>query len=245
MRVMIHQPHFMPWLGYLKRWGMADALIVQDSVDFQRNDYVHRNRILDNSGNIHWISLPVSKCSGSKWIRDRKVSVRSGFFKDHLSKIRRYGVFGDSAEVSEAMEFWGSMKENDNLLSWCLSSMEYLARKLGVRVPLVMQSTLDYSGSTHTERMLSLCRSIEADEMICGTDTIGHLDADACEEAGVSVVWHTGLPTVPLSSLHFLLSGDSRYATNYIKEESGIQRHSDVRAIVPRVYSSDFSMEAF
>jgi len=34
MRVAIHQPHYLPWLGYLHRMAQADLFIVLDHVQF-------------------------------------------------------------------------------------------------------------------------------------------------------------------------------------------------------------------
>ena len=60
MIVAAHQPHFWPWLGYLDKWQCADVLVVLDDVDFPRQDFVHRNRILV-AGHEHWLTLPVEK----------------------------------------------------------------------------------------------------------------------------------------------------------------------------------------
>ena len=36
MRVTIHQPQFLPWLGYLDKIDQADLFIVLDSVQFKK-----------------------------------------------------------------------------------------------------------------------------------------------------------------------------------------------------------------
>jgi len=39
MIVTVHQPHFMPWLGYLHRMAQADLFIVLDPVQFERRNH--------------------------------------------------------------------------------------------------------------------------------------------------------------------------------------------------------------
>ena len=39
MIVTLHQPHFLPWLGYLDRMREADLFIVLDHVQFERRNY--------------------------------------------------------------------------------------------------------------------------------------------------------------------------------------------------------------
>ena len=45
MRVTIHQPQFLPWLGYLDKIDRADLFIVLDTVQFKKNEWQNRNRI--------------------------------------------------------------------------------------------------------------------------------------------------------------------------------------------------------
>ncbi|MBI3637246.1 MAG: WbqC family protein, partial [Candidatus Rokubacteria bacterium] len=45
MKVAIHQPHYLPWLGYLAKWAAADVFIVLDTVQYEKNGWQNRNRI--------------------------------------------------------------------------------------------------------------------------------------------------------------------------------------------------------
>src|SRR5205085_4263182 len=45
MLVAIHQPHYVPWLGYLDRMARADVFIVLDHVQFERRNYQNRTMI--------------------------------------------------------------------------------------------------------------------------------------------------------------------------------------------------------
>ena len=58
MRVTIHQPQFMPWLGYLDKIDQADLFVVLDSVQFKKNEWQNRNRIRTAQG-WQWITVPV------------------------------------------------------------------------------------------------------------------------------------------------------------------------------------------
>ena len=49
MIVAIHQPHYLPWLGYLHRMAQADLFVVLDHVQFERRNRQNRSQIrLDN-----------------------------------------------------------------------------------------------------------------------------------------------------------------------------------------------------
>ena len=44
MIVAIHQPHYLPWLGYLHRMAQVDLFILLDHVQFERRNYQNRTR---------------------------------------------------------------------------------------------------------------------------------------------------------------------------------------------------------
>ena len=60
MIITIHQPDFIPWLGFFHRWAVSDLYIVLDDVQFLRRGWHHRDRIKTASGEC-WLTIPVRK----------------------------------------------------------------------------------------------------------------------------------------------------------------------------------------
>ena len=54
----IHQPHYLPWLGYLAKWAAADVFVFLDTVQYVRNGWQNRNRIKTAAG-PRWLTVPV------------------------------------------------------------------------------------------------------------------------------------------------------------------------------------------
>ena len=44
MRVTIHQPEFLPWLGFFDKASQANVLVLLDDVQFRRGYFHNRNR---------------------------------------------------------------------------------------------------------------------------------------------------------------------------------------------------------
>ena len=57
MIVAIHQPHFLPWLGYLHRMSRADLFVLLDHVQFERRNYQNRTRIRIED-EARWLTVP-------------------------------------------------------------------------------------------------------------------------------------------------------------------------------------------
>ena len=58
MRVAIHQPHYLPWLGYFAKWAAADRFIFLDTVQYEKNGWQNRNRVKTPDG-PRWLTVPV------------------------------------------------------------------------------------------------------------------------------------------------------------------------------------------
>ena len=44
--IAIHQPNFMPWVGYFYKIAKADKFVLLDNAQFSKNSYINRSQIL-------------------------------------------------------------------------------------------------------------------------------------------------------------------------------------------------------
>lgn len=63
MRLGAMQPYFFPYLGYFDLINCADRWIVADTVQYMKQGWVNRNRILNPSGGWQYIIAPTRKHS--------------------------------------------------------------------------------------------------------------------------------------------------------------------------------------
>ncbi len=60
MIISIHQPNYIPWLGYFHKIKCSDHIVFLDDVQYSKNNYINRSKILSSSKKPKWISIPVS-----------------------------------------------------------------------------------------------------------------------------------------------------------------------------------------
>ena len=73
MKVAIHQPNFLPWIGYFNKIRQVDKFIFLDDVQFERGKtYTSRTKILVQ-GKEFWMTVPVNNKSALMNIRDIQV----------------------------------------------------------------------------------------------------------------------------------------------------------------------------
>ncbi|MEM8136288.1 WbqC family protein, partial [Morganella morganii] len=63
--ITIHQPESYPWCGFFNKMMNCDKYVILNSVDFRKNYYQNRNRILTKNNSI-FLTIPVNKSSNKK-----------------------------------------------------------------------------------------------------------------------------------------------------------------------------------
>jgi len=192
MIVAIHQPHFMPWLGYLHRMASVDAFVVLDHVQFERRNYQNRSQIRID-GEARWLTVPVIQRSQKERIIDKEVdnrdSARVGgpnHFATLRHAYREAGFFSSYAaafrQVLEAR--WQRLVDLD------LAMLGVLREAFGIRTPLLRSSELDVQGAK-AELILNLCKAVGARALLAGFGgSRGYLDAAQFARHGIEVRWH-------------------------------------------------------
>ncbi len=58
MIAAVHQPQFMPWLGYFDKIVRSETFVFLDNVQFKKNEFQNRNKIKTARGWM-WLTVPV------------------------------------------------------------------------------------------------------------------------------------------------------------------------------------------
>ena len=76
MIVSIHQPNYLPWLGYFDKIKQSDIFVVFDDVQFPRGKkhFGHRNQIKTNTGK-KWLTVPI-KNKARAWTANQHIADR-------------------------------------------------------------------------------------------------------------------------------------------------------------------------
>lgn len=193
MIVAIHQPHFMPWLGYLDRMCRADLFIVLDHVQFERRNYQNRTRIVVD-GLEHWLTVPVLQRSQQERVIDKQidnpVAGEKKWWGGHLYQTLRH-AYRDApyfdAYGPRLLKILASRP--DRLVDLNRQMLDFFRDALEITTPLLNSSELKV-GSARSELILDLCRTVGADTYLAGMGgSRQYLDREAFAEAGVDIAW--------------------------------------------------------
>ena len=87
MIVAIHQPNYLPWLGYFYKIARADVFVFLDDAQYSKNSYTNRVQVSEPGG-AKWLTVPVSYNFGDL-ISDVRPAVPD-WPSRHMDTIRNY-----------------------------------------------------------------------------------------------------------------------------------------------------------
>jgi hypothetical protein len=187
--VVIHQPDFIPWLGFFHRLLRADLFVALDSVQFVHSNrsWTHRDKIKTAQG-AHWVTVSVKKPSRTTAINEVLLAEGTNWRQDNLNLIeanyRRAPFFEQIFPTIRDL-----YKRPCGLLAdFTLSSIEMLMDMLAVRVPIVRSSTLGASGAK-SELLVDILVRVGATHYLSGLGARAYLDSSLFAAKGIEVQW--------------------------------------------------------
>ena len=190
MIVAIHQPQYMPWLGYFYKMDQADVFIHLDTVQFKKNEFQNRNRIKSTNG-WHWLTVPVIYSDSKQLIKDVLINGTVRWQHKHQnSLVTSYGkseYFQDiMSTIKWAFDFEGSWK---NLATLNIEVISCLKDLLGITTKEVNASDMKADTKQPDKRIVQLVKELGGDAYLSGPGGKNYMDLGIYEAEGIEVVF--------------------------------------------------------
>lgn len=167
MNLSVHQPAYLPWLGYFDKIIKSDVFVFLDSVQFEKNSFTNRNKIKTPQGAI-WLTIPVkTKGHIGNTLADIEIDNIQNWQKKHLNTIfmsyKKAPRFGECYSKLENL-----YQQQYQLLSeLCWNQLLFWLREFGCKTEVVRSTTL-LIDAKKSDLILELCRHFNADHYISG-----------------------------------------------------------------------------
>ena len=186
--VAIHQPQYLPYLGFFHKLAHCDVFVALDHVQFQKNGLQNRNRIKTGSKEgVQWITVPVRHKFGQA-INETQMDSSLPWQKKHwnallanYSRARCFQAYADQLERLLHAEYRSLSHLDMDLTAWCMEALE-------IRTPVVYSSQLGLDGRA-TSLLVNICRAVGADAYLSGPGGAHYMEMALFEEAGLQVLW--------------------------------------------------------
>jgi hypothetical protein len=194
--VAVHQPTFLPWLGWWDKLVRADVLVLLDDVQFPKKGGTWINRVkMLVAGEARWVTVPVDRAfHGTRFVREMQIDDAKPWRESVVGAIRgSYGRAQHADDVLPVVEEAVSApcrhiaELNERAIRLFAGRLELDASKL------VRQSDLGVAG-TGTDLLVELCHAVDGDTYLSGDGADEYLVPDLFRRAGLELAYQEFSP---------------------------------------------------
>ncbi len=187
MIAAIHQPQYIPWLGYMNKLANADIFVFLDTVQYKKNEWQNRNRIKTASG-WQWMTVPVYYSYPEKILEIKihdKVPWGKKHWKSLVTNYSRAPYFHTYADF-----FHDTLSRKWELLTDLnIHITEFLADAWGIKTKTVRASQLGIDHVDPTTRLVAICKELGADKYLSGKHGLNYMNIKEFCHGGINLLY--------------------------------------------------------
>lgn len=188
MKIGIHQPNYLPWLGYFYKIRQSDVFVILDNVEYQTgnaNSITNRSRIKTANGE-QWLTVPVKK-SESKLIMDIPMDLQQNWKIKHIRSIQMaYSKSPFFKEFFPMIENWLNF-ESQSLSEFNTHLILKACELFEIKTELRIASQLPLTNDDKNGRLIEICKLLGANIYLSGKGAQKYMDMALYENAGIAV----------------------------------------------------------
>lgn len=164
MKIGIMQPYFLPYIGYWQLLNAVDKYIIYDDVNYIKNGWINRNRILCGNSS-QWLTIKLDRSSSNKLINEIELMSDNIYIKKMLKTIEQiYKKAPYYQEVYALLEKILLFQEK-NLAKFLENSIKEICKYLEIKTEIIMSSSVDKDNSLKAEKkVIEICKKLYATE---------------------------------------------------------------------------------
>lgn len=186
--VAVHQPNYIPWIGYFYKIMKSDIFVLYDDVQYTKNSYINRNKIKTPQGDC-WLTLPVFiKGNFGCNINETQLKNELNWKEKHVKTIEM-----NYKKAPYFVRYFSGLKEvyeqNYEIISDLnIELIKYFMKSIGIETKLIKSSELDVDGSS-TQKLVNICKAVGGDTYLSGKGGDNYQDQSLYEQNDIKLVY--------------------------------------------------------
>lgn len=182
--VAIHQPNYLPWLGYFYKIFKSDVFVFLDDVQYS-NEGMHNYTYIKTSKGPFRLKYPVQQKFGDKILEVRSKD-EMGWKEKHLSIVEsnyrsaKYfnEIFSDYKRIL--------LVRYADIVSLNTALIRFYVSRLGFSARFINSSELNIN-LARNERIITICKTLGAGVYYSGTGAKTYQDENQFRESGITI----------------------------------------------------------
>jgi hypothetical protein len=191
MFIAIHQPNFLPWIGFFHKISQVERFIFFDNVPSpQGKSWLSRSRINLN-GEQMWFTVPIHRSHRSgQLIRDAEIVRESSWVRKHLGTLlQAYNRAPFYKTIIPQIE-QVYRQEYRFLADFNVALIEAVSRIIGLECQYHRASERVSSEKRKTEMIVQVCQAFECHRYLTGLGgSLDFLEPQLFHDAGIELVY--------------------------------------------------------
>jgi hypothetical protein len=185
MMASIHQPQYVPWIGYIDKIDRSDVFILLDNVQYKKNEWQNRNRIKTAQG-WQWLTVPVLYRFPER-INEVRINNKVEWRRKHMMAIEMN--YRKAPYFREYFPYFEDIyrKNWEGLVDINISLIKMIVDFFGIKKKILIASEIE-TRDEPDGRLIDICKSVGADTYLSGKDGSKYMDMEVFDKAGIKVV---------------------------------------------------------
>ncbi len=186
--VGIHQPNFMPWLGYFYKIFKSDVFIFLDDVQIQKKGASYTNRVsISMNGKSTYLTVPIKRNSmqlinevefqNNLWKKKVITTLQSAYGKAKFFKQNRDFIFS-------LIEY-----DTDNLAEFNMNFILEVCKKLDITSKIYKSSEFNVT-TTSTQRLIDLIKKVDGNVYLSGSGGDNYQDHELYKKSNIALIYN-------------------------------------------------------
>lgn len=188
MIIGIHQPNYLPYLGFFDKIRRSDIFVILDDAQFSKGDFHNRNRIKTANGS-KWVTIPVIE--SFKPINETHINFDLKFGKSSWNEYHLNLIQENYKKALFFNKLFPRFKEFyslriDNLAINNIQLILLFCELFRINTPIHFSSTLNLK-SCSSQRLIDICKYFDADTYLSGQDGPNYMNLNLFNKSQIQV----------------------------------------------------------
>ncbi len=188
--VAIHQPNYLPWLGYFRKIAQSDVFVFYDNVQMPMGKSLVTRNCFKTQQGLRWLTVPSAK-SGTPGLISETEVVRGNWPGKHIGSLKNW--YAGSNCLDEVSDILTRAFESacPTIADLNIQLIVSLCEFVGIcDTRFVIASQMSH-GTVGSESILPILTEIGASEYLTGqgAGSMRHLDTEQLSRRGIEAMF--------------------------------------------------------
>lgn len=187
MKIAIHQPNYLPWIGYFDKMDQVDKFVILDKA-FNSNSrsYTNRNKVKTPHGSI-WLTVPITKKEIP--INEIRIDNNQNWKEKHWKIIQSYYKRG---------KYWNDYKEGfeqiyltewEKIADLNIALINHIKDLLNIKTDILLESEFQINFGKGSTRNLNIVKHLNGKTYLSGTGARAYNNEKEFEENNIQLIY--------------------------------------------------------